>query len=203
MATGVIAIASKFALRVRGKHVWNPTALALALIMLLTPRAWISSGQWGHAAIGGFAIGCLGSIVVTRAARADVSFGFLGAWAALLVARAAWLGQPWAAPLHQLTNGSLLLFAFFMISDPRSTPGSRAGRLVFAALVALGAFTVQFALWRVNGPVWSLAALAPLTPLIDRWLPGARHRWSTEAASHDSRKGDSHAPVPSLAPARA
>jgi Na+-transporting NADH:ubiquinone oxidoreductase subunit NqrB len=203
IVTAALSIASKFVIRWRGKHLFNPTALGLGVMMLLTPGVWVSPGQWGHAAIGGFAIGCLGSIVVTRAARADVTFGFLAAWAALLFGRAAWLGQPWVAPLHQLTNGSLLLFAFFMISDPRTTPDSRAGRLLFATLVALGAGVVQYVLWRTNGPLWALFACAPLVPLIDRWLPGARHLWRRDAASTDSRKGDSDETVPLPASAAA
>ena len=40
----------------------------------------------------------------------------------LLLARAFWLGDPLAIPLHQMQSGSLLIFAFFMISDPRTTP---------------------------------------------------------------------------------
>jgi len=179
----VITIASKFVFRFRGKHLFNPTCFGLVAMLALTRDAWVSPGQWGHAAIIGFAILCLGSVVVTRAARADVTFAFLAAWAAVLFGRAAWLGQPWTTPLHMLTNGSILLFAFFMISDPRTTPDSRAGRILFATLVALGAGFVQFGLFRTNGPLWSLAACSLLVPLVDRRLPGVRHRWTADAAS--------------------
>ena len=71
----------------------------------------------------------------------------------------------------------MLLFAFFMISDPKTTPDSRAGRVLFAALVALGAVLVQFGLYRPNALLWSLAAVAPLTPLINRTFPGTRYNW--------------------------
>jgi len=70
-----------------------------------------------------------------------------------------------------------LLFAFFMISDPKTTPDSRAGRILFALLVALGAGFVQFKLFRTNGLLWSLAAGSLLVPLLDRLLPGARYQW--------------------------
>jgi hypothetical protein len=70
-----------------------------------------------------------------------------------------------------------VLFAFFMISDPRTTPDSRAGRILFAALVALGAYYVQFRLFRTNGLLWSLAACSLLVPLVDRLLPGGRYEW--------------------------
>ena len=97
-----------------------------------------------------FAIACMGTLVVTRAARADVTLAFLAAYAGVLFGWAAWLGQPVAIPLHRLQSGALLLFAFFMISDPKTTPDSRAGRVVFAVLVAAGAGVVQFGLYRTN-----------------------------------------------------
>ncbi len=76
-----------------------------------------------------------------------MTIAFLASWVGLLFARAAWLGDPWAIPLHQLQSGAMLLFAFFMISDPKTTPDSRPGRLLFAFLVAAGAYYVQFKLF--------------------------------------------------------
>jgi Na+-translocating ferredoxin:NAD+ oxidoreductase RnfD subunit len=107
-----------------------------------------------------------------------VTLAFLAGWALVLFGRAMWLGQPWATPLHQLRNGALILFAFFMISDPRTTPDSRAGRIVFGLLVAFVAGLFQFVAYRPNGPLWALVLCAPLVPLLDRVLPGSRHAWS-------------------------
>src|SRR6202007_3317648 len=107
-------------------------------------RVWVSPGQWGNVAFFAFLMACLGGLVVMRAGRADVALGFLFCWAALLIRRACWLHEPLTIPLHRLQNGALLLFTFFMISDPRTTPDSRAGRMLFAALVAAGRWYVQF-----------------------------------------------------------
>ena len=185
LITAVVSIASKFVLRWNGKHVWNPTNLGLILMVLLTGGApgrpglvWVSPGQWGDTAILAFALASIGLVLVFRAARSDVTIAFLVAWALILFCRAAWLGQPWAVPLHQLRNGALILFAFFMISDPRTTPDSRAGRILFGLIVALGAGLLQFVVYRPNGPLWALAACAPFVPLLDRVLPGTRHAWS-------------------------
>jgi len=177
VAAGLLAVGSKFVLRVRGKHVFNPTNFAI-VVLLATGEAWVSPGQWGSAAFFGFLLACLGGLVVNRAARADVTAAFLATYAGILLGRSAWLGEPVAIPLHRLQNGALLIFAFFMISDPRTTPDSRAGRILFAALVALGGAYVQFRLFRTNGLLWSLAACSPLVPVLDRVLPGARHRWT-------------------------
>ncbi len=170
-------ISSKFILRIHGKHVFNPTNFGIVALMLATGRVWVSPGQWESAAFLGFLVACLGGLVVNRAARSDVTYAFLAFYLAILFGRALWLGQPLAIPLHQLASGAFLLFTFFMISDPKTTPDTRAGRILFALLVALGAGFVHFVLYRPNGLILSLAFLSPLTTLLDRLLPGARYVW--------------------------
>jgi Na+-translocating ferredoxin:NAD+ oxidoreductase RnfD subunit len=63
-------------------------------------------------------------MVIHRAMRSDVSYAFILTFAAILFARALWLGDPWTIPLKQLQSRALLLFTFFMISDPKTTPDS-------------------------------------------------------------------------------
>jgi len=173
----VIAIAGKFLVRVRGKHLFNPTNGGIVALMLLSDYVWVSPGQWGAAAFLAFFFACAGTLVVTRAARSDVTFAFIAAYAALVLGRSLYLGEPIAIPLHRLQSGALLLFAFFMISDPKTTPDSRAGRVLFAALVAFGGWYVQFRLFRTNGLLWSLAACSLLVPAIDWLLPAGRYQW--------------------------
>ena len=177
MITAVVAIASKFVVRVRDKHVFNPTNGALVAMLLVTGEVWVSPGQWGSGVVFAFLLASAGGLVVNRAARADVTLTFLACWACLLVGRSLWLGEPLAIPVHRLQNGALVLFAFFMISDPKTTPDSRAGRLLFAALVAVAAYVVQFRLFWTNGLLWSLAVCSLAVPVIDRLLPGRRYEW--------------------------
>ncbi len=196
----VVAVASKFVLRIRGKHVFNPTNLAVVALLVMSDRVWVSPGQWGSAAWFAFLMACAGGLVVTRAARADITLAFLTAWVLLVGGRSFWLGEPMAIPVHRLQSGALLLFAFFMISDPKTTPDSRAGRVLFAAVVALGAWYVQFRLFRTNGLLWSLAAGSFLVPLIDRWLPGSAYAWPGRQIA--STKDIAHAPLSRRRPAR-
>jgi hypothetical protein len=146
-------------------------------MMLATDAVWVSPGQWGSGPFFAFAIACAGLVVVQRAARADVTFTFLGVYAALLVLRALWLGEPLTIPFHRMESGALLLFAFFMISDPKTTPDRREARILFAALVAAGAAWIQLRMFRTNGLLWSLAAFSALVPLLDRIVPGERYAW--------------------------
>jgi Na+-translocating ferredoxin:NAD+ oxidoreductase RnfD subunit len=152
-------------------------------MMLLTSQVWVSPAQWGSKLYFAFFIACVGGMVVYRAARSDVTYAFLLAYVGILFGRAFWLGDPWAIPVKQLQSGSLLLFAFYMISDPRTTPDSRMGRILFATIVAAGAAYVQFGLYRTNGLLWSLAISSTITPIIDRLLPGTKYEWNSHSSS--------------------
>lgn len=199
---GCLAVASKFAIRLNGRHVFNPSCFAIVVLLATTDHAWVSAGQWGSTAWFALAAASLGSVVVHRAARSDVSFAFLGFSAALLLGRALWLGDPVAIPLHALRSGSLLIFAFHMISDPKTLPARRSARVIFAALVALGAFGVQYGLYRDNGLLWSLFCAAPLAPLLDRLLPGTAPVWTVTPApggSHAAKETPMHRPDRRLA----
>lgn len=179
IAAAVLTIASKFLIRFRGKHIFNPTNGGLVAMMLLTGDVWVSPAQWGYAAFFALLMACAGGIVVNRALRSDVTYAFIVFYAALLFGRSFYLGEPMTIPLHRLEGGALLLFTFFMISDPKTTPNSRLGRVLFSALVAYGAWYVQFRLFRTNGLLWSLAACSLSVPLIDWLLPGSRYAWRT------------------------
>jgi Na+-transporting NADH:ubiquinone oxidoreductase subunit NqrB len=176
-AAALIAVASKFAIRVRGKHVFNPTNGAIVALLLTTGGVWVSPGQWGNIAFFAFLITCLGGLVVNRASRSDVTYAFILFYCALMFGRSLYLGEPMTIPLHRLENGALLLFTFFMISDPKTTPDARAGRIAFAAIVAFGAWYIQFRLFRTNGLLWSLAACSVLVPFIDLLLRSPRYSW--------------------------
>lgn len=186
-----IAIASKFLIKVRGKHVFNPTDGAIVALLLATNQVWVSPGQWGTAAFFAFLMACAGSLVVTRAARADVSLAFIAVFSGLVIGRSLYVGEPLTIPLHRLESGAFLLFSFFMISDPKTTPDSRAARMLFAALVAATAWYVQFRLFRTNGLLWSLAIWSMAVPILDRVFPSARYEWTRPAPR----------PVPASVPA--
>lgn len=177
-AAAAIAIGSKFLVRFNDKHMFNPANVAIVSMMLMSDHVWISTGQWGNAAIGAFALACLGFIVLTRARRAETTITFLIAYATLLVGRAVWLGDPLQIPLHHIQNGALLIFAFFMISDPKTTPNTPLGRIIYATIVASIAFVIQFVLYQPNGPILALIMSAPLVPIIDFLRRGRNYEWS-------------------------
>lgn len=180
---GVIGIASKFALRRDGKHIFNPAGFAIVALLLTAPdHVWISPGQWGTEIWFAALVAFLAILVLHAARRADVALYFLMCHATLLAVRALWLGDPVAIPLHQLQSGSLLIFTFFMISDPRTTPDSRLGRLIFAASVALAGYWLSFS-WQMRPALYiALIALSPLILVIDKVLPAERFAWTSRPA---------------------
>lgn len=171
------AVGSKFLIRVRGRHLFNPATFGIVGALLLTGGAWVSPGQWGTELLAAFLCLSLGGLVLFSVARLDIALGFLGAYGGLLLARALWLGDPLAIPLHQMQSGALLLFAFFMITDPRTTPATVGGRLIFAALTAAVAVFLRFTFYIPESIFYALFLMAPMTPLLDRLLPGRAHQW--------------------------
>jgi enediyne biosynthesis protein E5 len=177
----VIAIGSKFVLRLDGKQIWNPAGLAIVVLLLTSNRVWISPGQWGSDLWFATLTGFLAIVVLGAARRADIAIFFFASHAALLLARAWWLGDPLAIPMHQVQSGSLLIFTFFMISDPRTTPDSALGRFLFAFAVALLAHYMAFFMQMRPALYFALIAMSPVTLMLDRLMPAKRFTWADPA----------------------
>lgn len=175
---GVVAIASKFLIRCNKKHLFNPANLAIVTGLLFLPEnVWVSPGQWGSLIWLGFGLVCLAIMVLSKAGRADMSLFFLGFWALLLFGRALWLGDPLTIPLHNLQSGALLIFAFFMISDPMTTPDHRIGRMVFAFFVAVAAYIMQYEFQIREAIFYALFMICLATPVLDYFLKNQRYQW--------------------------
>ena len=187
-----LALSAKFTLRPNAKHLFNPANLGVVIAITLLPGTWISPGQWGNDLATAVLFIALGGVVTQRARRVDTSVIFLATFLLLVALRLWWLEVPpvriGTLVLHQLQNGALLLFAFFMISDPMTTPNHPGARVFHALAVALLAWVWQMLLFRGAGPVWALFLLAPLVPLLDRLFPGARHDWRGSVAAVDPRE---------------
>lgn len=176
-----LAISGKFLIRVRGKHVFNPANFGVGLALLALPGTWVSPGQWGNDLAIAIWLIALGATVAGRAGRNDAAWLFLVSYLGLILLRLIYLGH---VPTrmgeilsHQAFNGALLLFAFFMISDPMTLPDHPLARRLHVVLVALLAFAWQFLAYRPNGALWALLFLAPLVPLWDAIWPAKRYNW--------------------------
>jgi hypothetical protein len=181
-----IAMSSKYLVRLGPEdcksHVFNPANLAALLACCVLPGTWLSPGQWGSETLLALWLIALGGLVTQRIARWDVSVAFLGAWAVLLAGRLVWLEYEWevghAMWLQQISNGATLLFAFFMISDPMTTPQHARARIGYAIGVAIAAFVWQYILFKPHGLILMLAAASLAVPVINwRWQQ-RRFEWA-------------------------
>jgi Na+-translocating ferredoxin:NAD+ oxidoreductase RnfD subunit len=177
-----LTVSSKYIFRINKKHIFNPSAFGIVATIGLTHDAWISPGQWGNQAILFFLILTLGTIVVTRVQKLDTSLAFLFSFAGLLFWRQVLvLGWPMDHVMHSISTGGLLLFSFFMISDPKTSPNHPVARVVWAMTIAAVSFWLSAFRWEYNTPVWVLVAAAPLVPLLDRMFKARPFTWTSLA----------------------
>jgi hypothetical protein len=116
-------------------------------------------------------------LVLRRTARSDITWVFLASYAILHYARAMYLGDPFSIPAHQLQNGIILIFAFFMISDPKTVPDSRTGRVLFAMAVALIAYYFKFAWYEPNALIYALIVVCAFNPIFRFFGDGSPFEW--------------------------
>ncbi|PZD74695.1 Electron transport complex subunit RsxD [Acaryochloris thomasi RCC1774] len=179
-----LAILSKFILRVNHKHFFNPANFGIIAVLLFTQDAWVSPGQWGEVGWYGLLFVGAGGIVLKRVGRWDTTAVFLSTYTLLGAIRNLWLGWSWDVLTHQLMSGSLLLFALFMLTDPRSIPDARSGRVVWGVAISLLTFVLQSYFSVTTAIFWALFALAPLTILLDgQWL-APRFCWEGKIEHH-------------------
>lgn len=168
---GVSAIASKFIFQIGDKHFFNPANFGIITALVITPDAWVSPGQWGEDWWYGLVFVGTGGMILQRIGRWDTTAAFLGGYSLLEAIRNLWLGWTWDVYFHRLMSGSLLLFALFMITDPRSIPNARIGRIVWALCIAVLTFILRNYFFISTAVFWALFTLAPLTILVDTlWL---------------------------------
>jgi Na+-translocating ferredoxin:NAD+ oxidoreductase RnfD subunit len=173
-----LTVSSKYVFKWKHKHIFNPSAFGIVATIYLTNDAWLSPGQWGSNAVIFFGVITLGTIVVTRVQKLDVSLAFLLTFVGLLYWRQVYvLGWPMDYFIHSISTGSLLLFTFFMISDPRTSPNHPVARIIWAILIAAVAFYLAAFKWKYNTIIWILVAAAPLVPVLDAMFKSKAFEW--------------------------
>lgn len=179
-----LTVASKYFLRIGHKHIFNPSAFGIIATIVLTKDAWLSPGQWGSTAVLFFAIATLGTIVVTRVQKLDVSLAFLFTFIGLLYWRQVYvLGWPMDHFVHSISTGGLLLFTFFMISDPRTSPNHPAARIIWAVMIAGVSFYLTAFKFMNSTPIWVLVMAAPLVPVFDAVFKAKSFGWQATPLS--------------------
>ena len=171
-----LAIASKYVLTYRGRHLWNPSNFSIALLVLVaSDSVAILSHQWGNDLRINLIIWTFGLAVAWRARVLHVTLTYVVCFVVLAAVRNAIVGGPLLAELAPITGPMYQLFVFFMVTDPRTTVSTRRGRMVVVAIVALVETIIrlggdfQVALLRPFYPSPPILALAIVGPLAMWW----------------------------------
>jgi Na+-translocating ferredoxin:NAD+ oxidoreductase RnfD subunit len=170
----VISITSKYAIRWRGHHLWNPSNLGVSAMLFLAPATVASlSVQWGNAVWPMLVIWALGSVIVWRLKRFHICAAYVASFFVFSFVRSAMTGEPWLAEVAPITGPMYQLYVFFMITDPKTTVSSKRGQIAVAVAVAFVEMILR--LNRVvHAPYYALFFVGPPALVFDIWWNSRR-----------------------------
>ena len=143
---GFLAISSKYVLRYRENHLWNPTNFAVAALLLIAAEhVSVLSHQFGNDITTNLVIWVFGLIIAARVGVLHITLTYVASFLLLNSARALMLGQPVLPEIAPITGPMYQLFIFFMITDPRTVVKGRRRQIVVAILIALMETLIRFA----------------------------------------------------------
>lgn len=179
----LVSITSKYVLRVKGRHIWNPTNFGVSAAAFLAPATvTVLSIQWGNVLAPMIIIWVLGSVIVWRVGRAHISATYVASFLFFSWVTSLITGNSWSATVAPITGPMYQLFIFFMVTDPKTTVRSKFWQCVVVFLVAL----VEMIL-RLNqvlyAPFYALFIVGPIAMLVDLWFVERKLQPSRTAVS--------------------
>jgi len=167
-----ISITSKYVIRVEGRHIWNPSNFGISVLLLIASSSVATlSIQWGNNLYPLLIVWTLGSIIIARLHRFHICATYVCSFIIYTFARSAISGQDFFAELAPITSPMYQLFIFFMITDPKTTVGTKKAQMFVVFMVA----TMEFGLRLTNGhfaihaPYYALFLVGPIANLIEIW----------------------------------
>lgn len=169
-----LAITSKYVLRLKGRHLFNPSNFGISVVLFLLPAsAAMLSIQWGNNLASMVVIWVLGSVIVWRLRRFHISATYVISFLVLAVIRSWIIHEPWLSEVSPITGPEYQLFIFFMITDPKTTVRSKKGQCIVAFLVAL--LEMFFRLDQsVYAELYALFWVGPIAMLVEMWIDSRR-----------------------------
>lgn len=179
-----ISITSKYVLRVKGRHLWNPSNFGISVMLFLAGDSVASlSIQWGNYLWPMLVIWVLGSIIIWRLRRFHITATYVISFILFAFLRSWMTGSPWQSEIAPITGPMYQLFIFFMITDPRTTVRSRTGQCVVVFVVALLEMVLRL-YQNVYAPYYALFIVGPTALLIEMWLDSRRASAAKSMATH-------------------
>src|SRR5579885_751890 len=133
-----ISITTKYVLRIKDRHIWNPSNVVVSAMLFLAPETVASlSIQWGNYLLPMVVIWVLGFVIVWRVKRLHITATYVIAFFAFAFLRSWIIHDPWQSEIAPITGPMYQLFIFFMITDPKTTVRSKRGQIFVALLIAV------------------------------------------------------------------
>jgi hypothetical protein len=165
--TSFISILSKYVLRLKGRHIWNPTNFGVSAMVLLAPATvTVLSIQWGNAVAPMAVIWLLGAVIVWRVGRAHISATYVAAFFVFSFVRSWLTGVPWLATVAPITGPMYQLFIFFMVTDPKTTVRSKKWQCIVVVIIAFVEMLMRLA-EVVYAPFYALFVVGSIAMVID------------------------------------
>jgi enediyne biosynthesis protein E5 len=170
----VISIMSKYVLRAKGRHLWNPSNFGICVLLFLAPETVAAlTIQWGNFIWPLLVIWILGSVIIWRAKRIHISVTYVLSFLAFAFLRSWITGDPWRSEVSPITGPMYQLFVFFMITDPKTTVKSKKWQCIVVFLVAFVEMLLRLS-HVVYAPLYALFIVGPTAMLIEIWLESRR-----------------------------
>ena len=171
-----ISIASKYLIRVDGRHIFNPSNLGIVAMLLLASDTVASlSVQWGNNLLPLLVVWFFGAAIIASVGRFHITFTYVVSFIVFSFVRAGITGHPWLSEVAPLTGPMYQLFIFFMITDPKTTVHSTRGQVLVAFLVAAVEAILRL-MEVVNAPFYALFLVGPSAVLIEIAMKRRRER---------------------------
>jgi Na+-translocating ferredoxin:NAD+ oxidoreductase RnfD subunit len=168
--TSAIAITSKYVIRWRGRHLWNPSNFAICAMLLIASESIATlSVQWGNTIWPMLVVWALGAFITWRVKRFHITATYVISFVVLAGVRTLITGHPFLAEVAPITGPMYQLFIFFMITDPKTTVKSKLGQCIVAFCVALAEMAFRLA-QNVDAPYYALTVVGPIAMIVDIWM---------------------------------
>ena len=169
-----IAITSNYVLRVRNRHIWNPSNFGICVVLFLAAESVTTlSIQWGNNLWAMLVIWSLGSAIIWRLRRFHICATYVVSFLVFAVLRTWIVGDPFLSELSPITGPEYQLFIFFMITDPKTTVRSKVGQCAVAFSVAAVEMVLRLR-YSIYAPLYALFLVGPTALLIEAWRDAHR-----------------------------
>jgi len=182
----MLAIASKYALTYRGRHLWNPTNFGVCAMLLIAPQSMsILGSDFGNALSTNLVIWAVGIVIAWRANILHVTATYLVAFVVFALLRSQITGIDPLIEIAPVTGPMYQLFLFFMVTDPRTTVSTRSGRILVAVAIAALECLIRLgndfgwapvAIFQPAPSMYALTIVGPLAMLLDLWRKARREQ---------------------------